>query len=276
MTPEEEAGMLEAGTTQEEIDALKVEEVKKADEAKAALEKTPEEIEAEEQRKMEESPRFKAFLVNAQADRKIAQNERDTRVRIEQDNLRLKQEAEDMKRKAEEAVEEDSDKVLTVGEFNKRVNEKVAQLQKDAETKQMSNEAVQIKERFNEADAKGRAEFTTEKMGKGLDYDSVFKGTDRQIKENPAYGNVIVKAKNPEKEAYRIGLLDPQVSAIRDAQLRESTLTKIKTGGEPPKGGGGGEGGGGEEDLDIQSLLNLSPEELQKRTDALEKKQTGG
>jgi len=270
MTPEEEAGMLEAGTTQEEIDAQKAVETQAAVDAEAV--KVKAEADAKEAvlaglstEEIEKTPHFRKMAYALQEERR---HERDQRIAIEQENLRLKQESIT---KAEAVNTEDADTLLTIGEFNKRVDAKVAALAKEAETKRVQDEGNAIQQRMNEADAKGRAEFTEAKMGKGLDYDSVFKATERFIAENPGYASVIMQAKNPEKEAYRIGLLDPQMQALREIQLREATLVKIKTGGLPPKVGGGNDKAGEETDLTFEELINLPPAELEKRTLALHK-----
>ncbi len=275
MTPEEEAGLLEQGQTQEQIDAQKAQEAtaaqeaatKKAADDKAAREAvvanlTPEEI--------ERTSHYKGTIHNLQ-------QERAERQRLEAENLRLKTDADAARIRAEQQIAaEDTEKVLTVGEFNRRVEARIAQIQKDAETKRMQDDAVAVQQRLAESEDKARKEYTAEAMGAGLDYDSVFKATERLIAANPAYAQVILRAPDPAREAYRIGSLDPQIQVLREARLQELTISKIKTGGAPPKIAGGS--GAGTEaptgEVDIEELINLSPEEVRRRTEALE--QQGG
>lgn len=270
MTPEEIALAQEQGKTEAEIaeqqakdaEAIRVAEEQKAKDALAAKEALLGTLTDAEVEKTEH------FRKMAYALREEQRQEKAERQRLAEENQRLTSEAE---ARNKVVPPEDSEQILTVGEFNKRVDAKVIQLQKDAETRRMKEEAVIIQRTLAESEVKAKAELTEEKMGKGLDYDSVFIAAQRQIQENPAYAQVIFKSKDPAREAYRIGLLDPAIQTLREQYQTEKMLLKIKDGGEPPKGGGGGSASGTPGDLDILDLLNLSPEELAKRTEALEK-----
>ena len=60
--------------------------------------------------------------------------------------------------------------------------------------------------------AKAKKSLTEEKMGKGLDFDSVWEGAKRYLKDNPSYKAVIVGSENPGEKAYEIGMLDPVIA----------------------------------------------------------------
>ena len=77
---------------------------------------------------------------------------------------------------------------------------------KQTMTKKEKEEAVDLS--FDKA----RKLKTEEKMGKGLDFDSVWEGAKRYLKDNPSYKGVILSAKNPGEKAYEIGLLDPDIA----------------------------------------------------------------
>lgn len=62
---------------------------------------------------------------------------------------------------------------------------------------------------------------TEEKMGKGLDFDSVWEAAKRVIEKNPGYKAVILSDPNPGEKAYEIGLLDP-VIAKRNALMKKN------------------------------------------------------
>ena len=78
------------------------------------------------------------------------------------------------------------------------------------------NETKKSQESLNKrlfvSEDKARESHTEEKEGKGLDYDSVMAGTNRQIQENPGYKGVIQNAKNPGEKAYEIGLQDEVIA----------------------------------------------------------------
>ena len=60
--------------------------------------------------------------------------------------------------------------------------------------------------------AKAKKDMTEEKMGKGLDFDSVWEAAKREIEKNPGYKAVILNDENPGEKAYEIGLKDPVIA----------------------------------------------------------------
>ena len=69
-----------------------------------------------------------------------------------------------------------------------------------------------LNKRLYASEEKARGLHTEEKEGKGLDYDSVMAGANRQIQENPGYKEVIQNAKDPGEKAYQIGLQDEVIA----------------------------------------------------------------
>jgi len=78
----------------------------------------------------------------------------------------------------------------------------------DKEYMSKEQKEAAIEESFNDA----REKMDETKMGKGLDFDSVWEGTKRMLKLKPALKAVITSAKNPGKEAYEIGLQDEAIA----------------------------------------------------------------
>jgi len=102
--------------------------------------------------------------------------------------------------------------IMTRAEMEKALNAR----NKELEDKYTANETKKSQESLNKrllaSEEKARSVHTEEKEGKGLDYDSVMTGTNRQIQENPGYKAVIQKAKNPGEKAYQIGLQDSVIA----------------------------------------------------------------
>ena len=102
--------------------------------------------------------------------------------------------------------------IMTRAETEKLLNTR----DKGLEDKYTANETKKTQESLNErlltSEEKSRSVHTEEKDGKGLDYDSVMAGTNRQIQENPGYKSVIQRAKNPGEKAYQIGLQDTVIA----------------------------------------------------------------
>lgn len=276
MTPEEITALQETGESPEAIAAQQAQDAEAA--RLAAEQKAKDDVAAKDAlllgltpEEVEKTPHFRkmAFALREEMRQKEA-----VRLLVEAENARIKAEL-DAKARTENEKDEEPDTLVTVAELNRRMEAKIAQLKKDAETQRMQEDAVVIKQRLAESEEKARASLTADKMGTGLDYDSVFAACQRQIQVNPAYAQVILSAKDPARQAYDIGLLDPSIQTLREARQMELTLSKIKDGGSPPKVGGGGNAPAPiPGDLSMEELLNLSPAELEKRTIALE--QQGG
>lgn len=98
--------------------------------------------------------------------------------------------------------------IMTRAEMEKALNAR----DKGLEDKYTANETKKSQESLNKrllaSEEKARSLHTEEKEGKGLDYNSVMAGTNRQIQENPGEKTVIQNAKNPGEKAYEIGLRD--------------------------------------------------------------------
>lgn len=127
---------------------------------------------------------------------------------IAEQRLRIK-ELENTTSKKEEGHPED---IMTRAEFNKSI----AARDKALEDKYTQNETRKSQESLNKrllaSENKAKDLHTEEKEGKGLDYDSVIAGTNRQIQENPGYREVIQNAKDPGEKAYQIGLQDETIA----------------------------------------------------------------
>ena len=106
--------------------------------------------------------------------------------------------------------------IMTRAEMEKALNAR----DKGLEDKYTKNETKKSQESLNKrllaSEEKARSLHTEEKEGKGLDYDSVIAGTNRQIQENPGEKAVIQNAKDPGEKAYQIGLRDPVIAKRLD------------------------------------------------------------
>jgi len=106
----------------------------------------------------------------------------------------------------------DPEDIMTRAEMEKALNAR----DKGLEDKYTKNETLKTRESLNKrllaSEDKSRKLHTEEKEGKGLSYDEVMSGTNRQIQENPGYRKVIQDAKDPGEKAYAIGLQDPTIT----------------------------------------------------------------
>lgn len=102
--------------------------------------------------------------------------------------------------------------IMTRADFDKEL----ATRDKNLEDKYNKNETAKSQESLNKrllaSEAKAKSLHTEEKEGKGLAYDDVMAGTNRQIQENPGYKKVIQDAKDPGEKAYQIGLQDSVIA----------------------------------------------------------------
>jgi len=106
----------------------------------------------------------------------------------------------------------DPDNVVTraemIAELKKQRKELTDEYAKDKQNMSKKEKEAAVDASF----AKAKEKMTEEKMGKGLDFDSVWEGTKRYLKDNPSYRVVITGDKNPGEKAYEIGLLDPVIA----------------------------------------------------------------
>ncbi|MEA3313032.1 MAG: hypothetical protein U9Q18_01505 [Caldisericota bacterium] len=122
--------------------------------------------------------------------------------------------------------------IMTRADFEKEMNAR----DKKLEDKYTANETKKSQESLNKrllaSEEKARSVHTEEKEGKGLDFESVMAGTNRQIQENPGYKKVIQEAKNPGEKAYSIGLQDSVI-----AKRLETYKKTLPPSGVTPKEG---------------------------------------
>lgn len=127
---------------------------------------------------------------------------------IDEQRLRIK-ELESSTAKVKAGNPED---IMTRADFEKEMNAR----DKSLEDKYTANETKKSQESLNKrllaSEEKAKENHTEEKEGKGLGYDDVMAGTNRQIQENPGYREVIQNAKNPGEKAYSIGLQDSVIA----------------------------------------------------------------
>ena len=145
------------------------------------------------------------------------QNEVRTRQQVQTDNASLKVQIAtlDAKIKAIESAPkkiENPDETVTRAELAAHRKELKEELKKEyiADKQNMTKEEKEAAIEASFEDARGT--MTEEKMGKGLDFDSVWEGTKRMLVKKPALKAVVTSAKNPGQEAYEIGLTDPTIA----------------------------------------------------------------
>ena len=81
--------------------------------------------------------------------------------------------------------------------------------------KKIEKETMTKKEKETAVDKsflKAKEKMTEKTMGIGLDFDSVWEATKREIEKNPGYKAVILNDENPGEKAYEIGLKDPVIA----------------------------------------------------------------
>jgi len=104
------------------------------------------------------------------------------------------------------------DDIMTRAETEKMLRSQREELTSEYTKNETKKSQESLNKRLMASEEKARSTHTEEKEGKGLDYDSVMAGTNRQIQENPGYKEVIQKAKDPGERAYRIGLQDSVIA----------------------------------------------------------------
>ena len=158
------------------------------------------------------SEEFKGLLTDKQNEVRVRQETQAelaaTKLQLEALNVKIKSLETSPK---EEDLENPND-VVTRVEMLQALKKQKKELTEDYEK---DKKVLTQKQREDEVDKsfdKAKIKHTEEIAGKGLDFDSVWEGTKRQIGENPGYKAVITNDKNPGEKAYEIGLLDPVIA----------------------------------------------------------------
>jgi len=107
---------------------------------------------------------------------------------------------------------ENPDNVVTRAEMIAELKKQRKELLEEHEADKKKMTQKEKEEAVDKSFLKAKEKMTEAKMGKGLDFDSVWEATQRQIKDNPGYKAVILNDKNPGEKAYEIGLLDPIIA----------------------------------------------------------------
>jgi len=107
---------------------------------------------------------------------------------------------------------ENPDNVVTRAEMIAELKKQKKELTEGYEADKQNMTNKQKEAAVDKSFAKAKEKMTEDKMGKGLDFDSVWEAAKRQIEENPGYKAVILNDKNPGEKAYEIGLLDPVIA----------------------------------------------------------------
>lgn len=121
----------------------------------------------------------------------------------------------------------DPEDIMTRAEMEKALNDR----DKGIEDKYTKYETKKSQESLNKrllaSESKARELHTEEKEGKGLSFDEVMKGTNRQIQESPGYAKVIQDASNPGEKAYQIGLQDEVIAKRKDTYAKTLPLPGV-------------------------------------------------
>jgi len=218
--------------------------------------------------KLEEDERFKGLLRDVQSERKSRQTAEEALREVREENQML---TEELAGKTDETGHEDDNgaedegEYLTVGRA-KKLLAKTLEEGKVAETEEKQQALAQ---RFAESEEKAKEEFTTEKMGEGLDYSTVLKeGYKKMVAHNPGYQQVVKNSRDPAREAYQIGLLEPEIAKRLDAQKNTKLLASMRVGGGPK----GAIETASLEQQDYETLINTPDSELMKSLKADEEK----
>lgn len=147
------------------------------------------------------------------------QNEVKTRQQAQADLAATRKENEDLNRKIKEA--EASTAKVSAGNPEDVITRKDLTEALDARDKGLTDKYTKREtekdqdsrlEKIEASFEKAKEKHTEEKEGKGLNFDEVWEGTKRELAKNKALQGVIISAKNPGEEAYKIGLQDPAIA----------------------------------------------------------------
>ena len=107
---------------------------------------------------------------------------------------------------------ENPDNVVTRAEMIAELKKQRKELTDDYLKEKQNMTAKEKEAAVDKSFAKAKKDMTEEKMGKGLDFDSVWEAAKREIEKNPGYKAVILNDENPGEKAYEIGLKDPVIA----------------------------------------------------------------
>jgi len=182
------------------------------------------------------------------------QTETGRRQALEEENTRLREQAlekEPSRKKDEEVVEDDD--LMTVAQFNKLLD---AREKRSKETARKAKEA-EVNQKFVDSEQKAKDDFTSEKMGAGLDFSSVLEAGKANLTDGDRLN--IQSAPNPAKEAYDACIRrTASLQKLQKTAQNSSFLAELnnKGGGSPRGGGAAGVGGEGTQDDSYESVLN--------------------
>ena len=104
------------------------------------------------------------------------------------------------------------DETVTKRDLLKALKDQKAELTKEYATDKQNMTKKEKEDAIDASFENARGKMTEAKMGKGLDFDSVWEGAKRMLLKKPALKAVITSSKNPGQEAYDIGLQDPDIA----------------------------------------------------------------
>ena len=104
------------------------------------------------------------------------------------------------------------DETVTKRDLLKALKDQKAELTKEYVTDKQNMTKKEKEDAIDASFENARGKMTEAKMGKGLDFDSVWEGAKRMLLKKPALKAVITSSKNPGQEAYDIGLQDPDIA----------------------------------------------------------------
>jgi hypothetical protein len=162
----------------------------------------------------------------------------------------------------EQQVDEDDERIMTVGEFKRMQKAKAEEAEKTNAQAQSIIKRVEVQE--------------VEAKAKYADYDAVTLLAAEMIKTNPAYRRVLTEAANDPNEnvaevAYNIGRLHPKYGKTAQAEPKAETKQIDRAIKNSQKrvtsasvSGGGGNSAVTEGDLSVEDVAQMSPIEYGK------------
>jgi hypothetical protein len=169
---------------------------------------------------------------------------------------------EDSQEAKEQEVDEDDERIMTVGEFKRM------QKSKADEAEKVNAQAQSIIKRVEVQEVEAKAKYA--------DYDEVTKLAAEMIKTNKSYARVLAQAANDPDEnvaevAYNIGRLHPKYGKTAKAEPKAETKQIDRAIKNSEKrvtsasvAGGGGKSAVGEADLSVEDVAKMSNVEYGK------------
>ena len=121
---------------------------------------------------------------------------------------------------SEDLSGEKGDATVTKREMVEALKKQRAELTGDYEKDKKESKKEQREAFIDKSFEKARDTMTEAKMGKGLDFDTVWAACQKVIAKEPGYKAVISTSKNPGAKAYEIGLLDPEIAKLSALQKK--------------------------------------------------------